>query len=102
MTSFILAMLADVFSGSARQRIDAAEAFETPPRNPVARRWATRALILFIATSTLFLAAALTDWFTGNRFVSEIFGWSGIVCLQLCVVCGVRYAIVNKPVENEF
>lgn len=92
-------MLADVFSGAAKQRLDAAEAFETPPLNPAARRWATLALVLFVTTSSLFVAAALIDWFTGNRFVSEVLGWSGIVCLQLCVVCGIRYASVNKTTD---
>jgi hypothetical protein len=48
----------------------------------------------------LFLAAALTDWFLQNRFVSEILGWSGIMCLQFCVVCGVRYARVNDASQT--
>jgi len=100
LTSFILAILADVFSGSAKQRLEAAEAFETPPQNPTARRWATLTLILFLATSTILLAAALTDWL-GNRPLSEVFGWTGIVCFQTCVICGVRYASINKSVEDD-
>ncbi len=102
MTSFIFAMLADVFFGSAKQRIDAAEAFDTPPRNPTARCWATLALALFLATSFLLLIATLIDWFTAKRLLSEVFGWTGIVCMQLCVVCGTRYAVVNKPISQDF
>jgi hypothetical protein len=94
-------MLTDIFSGAANRRLDSVEAFETPPLNPHAKRWATIALMLFCATSMLFLAAALVDWFTGNRFVSEILGWSGIVAFQLCVVCGIRYAAVNKPLGRD-
>ncbi len=100
MIAFLLGMIADIVSGSAATRIRAAEAFETPPTNPTARRWATIALTLFLLTSALMLTAALVDWFTGRRFIAECFGWTGVACLQLCVVCGVRYAIVNRNVKS--
>lgn len=96
MTGFILAILADVFSGSAKQRMDAAAAFSDPPRNPAARRWARLALLLFLMTSALLVTSALIDWQIGDRLICEIFGWSGIVCFQLCVACGLRYAIINN------
>ena len=101
MVAFLLGMIADIVSGAAATRIRAAEAFETPPRNPTARRWATFALTLFLLTSALMLSAALVDWFTGQRLVAECLGWTGVACLQLCVVCGVRYAVVNRKQHPE-
>jgi len=101
MVTFFLGMIADIVSGAAATRIRAAEAFETPPRNRIAKRWTTIALTLFLLASTLMLTAALVDWFTGRRFIAECLGWTGVVCLQLCVVCGVRYAVVNRIVNPE-
>tara|TARA_R110002049_G_C9140834_1_gene559609 strand:+ start:1192 stop:1701 length:510 start_codon:yes stop_codon:yes gene_type:complete len=99
MITFLLGMITDIVSGAAATRIRASEAFETPPRNTTARRWAAFALNLFLLTSSLMLGAALVDWFTGRRFLAECLGWTGVACLQLCVVCGVRYAIVNQNVN---
>ena len=96
MLTFLLGMIVDIASGGAAACLAAAEAFETPPRNPTARRWAAIALSLFFLTSSMMLTAALVDCFAGRRFIAECFGWTGIVFLQLCVVCGVRYAVVNR------
>ena len=96
MLTFLLGMVVDIASGATATRLAAAEAFETPPRNPKARRWAAIALSLFLLASAMMLTAALVDWFTGQRFLSECFGWTGIACLQLCVVFGLRYAVANR------
>ena len=96
----ILGMLGDVISGSAKQRVSAVEAFDTPPLNITARRWAAFTLVMFLAASILLLSAALVDVLLGNRRLSEICGWTGIVGLQLCVVGGLRYKSVNTPEQR--
>ena len=96
MGSFFLSMLTDWLTGASEQRLAAAEAFGAPPINPAAQRYRSVALCLFPASSALLLAAALADTVAGARRVSEVFGWSGIAGLQGCVVCGLRYAVVNQ------
>lgn len=71
--------------------IEAAEAFETPPSSRAARRYGVTAICYLVATATLLLTAALVDTLAKARPLSEIFGWTGIVCLNLCVYCGLRY-----------
>ncbi len=100
MLAFLLGMIVDIATGATATRLAAAEAFETPPKNSAARRWAAIALSLFLLASAMMLTAALVDWFTGQRFIAECFGWTGIVFLQLCVVCGVRYAVVNRNADQ--
>ena len=101
MTSFILAMLIDSCSGTTRQRMESALAFNTPPQNTRARQLATRTLVLFLTAVLCLLVASLLDSLLGNRFVSEVFGWSGLAVLQICVLCGVRYANINYVVEDD-
>jgi len=101
MGSFLFSTLFDLITGSAKQRLDAAEAFEAPPANPVAQRYRTIAFCFFMATSALLLSAALVDWFFNMRLVGEILGWSGIVCLHVCVICGIRYAVVNGATSDD-
>jgi hypothetical protein len=96
MGSFLLSILTDLATGASKRRIAAAEAFGAPPISPAARRLRSVALWLFMASSGLLLAAVLADTVAGARSLSEVFGWSGIGCLQVCVFCGIRYASVNK------
>jgi hypothetical protein len=96
MGSFLLSILADLITGASKQRIAAAEALGAPPVSPAARGYRSVALWLFLASSVLLLGAALADTIAGARSLSEVFGWSGIGCLQVCVFCGIRYASVNK------
>jgi hypothetical protein len=96
MGNLQLSMLVDLITGAGKQRLAAAESFEAPPISPEARRYRVVALCLFVASSALLLATALVDTGAGARSLSEVFGWSGIGCLQMCVLCGVRYAAVNK------
>jgi hypothetical protein len=96
MESFLLSILTDLINGASKQRIAAAEAFEAPPISSVARRYRFVALCLFMIASALLLTAALVDTLAKWRSLSEAFGWSGIGCFQVCVVCGIRYAAVNK------
>lgn len=101
MGSILLSILADLITGASKQRLAAAEAFEAPPINPAARRYRIVALCLFATSSVLLLTAALVDTVAGARSLSEVFGWSGIGCLQVCVLCGIRYAAVNKKSKSD-
>ncbi|MBN2023461.1 MAG: hypothetical protein JW809_11795 [Pirellulales bacterium] len=96
MPHFLLTMLADLFTGMTERRLDAAEAFGAPPVNPTARRYARAALALILAAAALFLIAALVHVLIGPGILGEAIGWSGVVCLELCVLCGLRYAAVNR------
>jgi hypothetical protein len=102
MASFLFSIFVDLITGTSKQRLAAAEAFGAAPINPAARRYRLVALSLFLASAVLLLAAAVSDSVAGVRQLSEVFGWSGIACLQLCVFCGIRYAIVNgRPKDDE-
>ncbi len=101
MGSFLLSLLADLITGASKQRLAAAEAFEAPPISPAARRYRIAALCLFMASSALLLTAALVDTVVGSRSLSEVFGWSGIGCLQGCSFCGIRYMAVNKKPSHD-
>jgi hypothetical protein len=75
--------------------IEAAEGFETPPLSRAARRYAVIALCSLLAAVALLVTAALVDTFAEARPLSEKFGWAGVVCLILCVYCGLRYKAAN-------
>ena len=76
--------------------IDAAAAFEAAPRNPCATFYRKAALCFFLVGATFLLTAALVDVLANARAIGEVFGWSGIGCFQVCVLCGLRYSVVNK------
>ena len=97
MGTFILSMVLDLISGSTMNRIKSFVALQSPSTNTKAQRYRTIAFYLFMAASMLLITAAIVDSF-GARFVSELFGWSGLVCLQLCVICGLQYARVNAAI----
>ena len=90
MIQFLLHIIA------TKTRLAAVEAFGRPPRTQGGRRWRMLALALFVAASVLMLAAGLTFVVGRRSALSETLGWSGVACLQLCVVCGLRYAVVNR------
>lgn len=76
--------------------IDAAEAFETPPLSKTARRYAAMAFCSLLAAAGLLLTAALVDTIPGARPLCEALGWAGLLCLILCVYCGLRYKDANR------
>lgn len=90
MIEFLLHIIA------TRTRLAAVEAFGMPPRTRQASHWRMFALALFVAASGLMLAAASTFVVGQRNALSEALGWSSVACLQLCVVCGLRYAVVNR------
>jgi hypothetical protein len=79
----------------AWKRMKAVEAFDAPPANAAAKRYRQIALCSFLAASVLFLTAALLDTVANARPVGNVFGFSGIACIEICVICGLRYAAVN-------
>ena len=81
---------------TAHTRLSVVESFETPPQNIRASRWRLAALLLFLAFACLLLTAAILHTAAGKPQLGEIFGWSGIVCFELSVLCGLRYAVVNR------
>ena len=78
------------------EMIEAAEAFENPPLSRAARRYAVITLCCLLAGAALLVTAALIDTFANVRPLSEKFGWAGIVCMILCVYCGLRYKDANR------
>ena len=77
--------------------IEAAEAFETPPLNPVARRQAWIAGCSLLIGASLLLAAALIDMLANSRPLSEKVGIAGLLCLILSVHSGLCYKDANNP-----
>ncbi|MGH7137089.1 MAG: hypothetical protein ACREHD_15215 [Pirellulales bacterium] len=77
--------------------IEAAEAFETPPRNPVARRQGWIAGCSLLTGAALLLAAALIDTLANARPLSEKIGFSGLLCLIVTVHSGLCYKDSNNP-----
>jgi hypothetical protein len=80
--------------------IDTAAAFETHPRNPSMRFYRKVALGFFLGAAGLFLTASLVDTVLNARAVGEVFGWSAIGCLQVCVLCGLRYSAIGKASDG--
>ena len=81
--------------GFGVRMVEAAEAFETPPLNPVARRHAWIAVCSLLAAATLLLTAALIDALAQARPLSEAVGFAGVLCLILCVHSGLCYKDAN-------
>ena len=79
----------------------AAEAFETPPLTPTARRFRAIAFCLFMVAAALLLTAALVDTVANAREMSEKFGFSGIACLNLCIHCSLRYKAANERAAKQ-
>jgi hypothetical protein len=79
--------------------IEAAAAFEAAPTNPSAWFYRKAALCFFLLGAFLFLAASVIDVLANARAIEEIFGWSGIGCFQVCVLCGLRYSAINNRAD---
>ena len=79
----------------------AAEAFDTPPLTPTARKFRAIAFCLFMVAAALLLTAALVDTLANARDLSEKFGFSGIVCLNLCIHCSLRYKAANDRAAKQ-
>lgn len=95
MIDFLLHIIA------TKTRLRAVEAFGSPPRTRQARYWRTIALTLFLGASAFMFSAGLTFAVGRCGALSEILGWSGVACIQLCVFCGLRYAVVNRDIGQD-
>jgi|ERR1700677_3220035 hypothetical protein len=80
--------------------IEAAAAFEAAPTNCSAWLYRKAALCFFLLGAFLFLAASVIDVLANARAIGEVFGWSGIGSLQISVICGLRYSVVNRRAET--
>ncbi len=96
MLTLLLNIALDLLTGSSRKAIDAAEALEQPATNAKAQRYRTLAVVFFLLTSAFLLSAAIAFTLAPQNILNEVLGWTGIVCLHLCVVCGLRYAVLNR------
>jgi hypothetical protein len=90
-------LLSAIFFGV--RGIAAAAGFEAAPTNPSAMLFRKAAVCFFLVGAFLFLTACLFDVLANARAIGEIFGWSGIGCLQVCVLCGLRYSVVNNRAD---
>lgn len=79
----------------ANKVYDAIAAFETPPLNKTARRYAIVSLCCLLLGAALVLTAAIVDVIADARNLSDMFGLAGIVCFIVCVHCGLRYKETN-------
>lgn len=99
MKRFPRTILSDALSGLARDYDSAAAAFEAAPTNETARRYRVGTLVAFLVASGMLLAAALFETALGNRSLSELFGWFGVLALGASLISALSYSGVNKPVE---
>ena len=79
LTGFLLTIIAELFTGGANAKLAAAETLDAPPLTPV-----------------LLLVASIMFCMKPELLLDEILGWSGIGCIQLSVICGLRYATINR------
>ncbi len=75
-------------------------AFDAAPTNPSATLYRKAALCFFLVGAFLFLTASLIDVLANARAIGEVFGWSGIGCVQICVLCGLRYSAINRKADS--
>jgi len=79
--------------------VPAVIALEQPSTNARARPFQVMAFCLFLAAAGLFASAALADWFLG-RNPHDYIGMAGVVALNLCAICGLRYRSLNLEPES--
>jgi hypothetical protein len=100
MIAFLLQVLADAATLPGLllgfRMLPAAEALEKPSVASRARPYQIAAFCLFMAAAMLLVSAALADWFLGRNVAHDNFGWAGIIALNLCAVCGLRYGYLNR------
>ena len=75
------------------------EALDSPPTNSRAALYRAASLYFFLIFAALFLCASLLHVF-GNRWESEIVGWTGMGCFAIAAHCAVKYASVKGPSEE--
>lgn len=96
LTGFLLTIIAELFTGGANAKLAAAETLDAPPLTPAAHHWRMLAIISFLSGAVLLLVASIMFCMKPELLLDEILGWSGIGCIQLSVICGLRYATINR------
>jgi hypothetical protein len=97
MISAIIAILTGIITGHGW--LSALEAFEKPPRNRRAKRYGAIAVGLFLLAAGLLLSAAIVDAFK-DRKTSELVGETGLIILEISVICALRYNSVNRVSDD--
>lgn len=104
MIGFFLRVLTDVavLSGLllGMRALPAIKALEEPSANSVASAFRVSTFCLFVAAAGLFLLAALADWFFGRNVAHDQLGWAGVIAVNLCVICALRYRHLNRASAN--
>ncbi|TWU50675.1 hypothetical protein Poly51_39680 [Rubripirellula tenax] len=96
MLTFLLAIAVDLLTGSTRKALEAVESFERPPVSPSTRWLRTTALLFFLLASGCLLSAGVIFALNPNNVANEFVGWTGVVCLHVCLLCAFRYSYVNS------
>jgi hypothetical protein len=96
MYAFLVSFVIGWIISSWLARAAAFGALDALPTNPLARRYRAAAFYCFMMFAALLLASSLVDTVAKARPLSEVIGFSGIICLLICVFCLLRYASVNK------
>lgn len=100
MFTFVLNIALILITGATQKALAAAEALGKPAVTPAAQRYCTWAVVFFILTSAFLLCAAIGFTSAPQNVLNEIVGSTGIVCVHVCVFCGLRYGVLNH-VEDD-
>ena len=100
MFTFLLNIALHLLTGSTQKVFAAAEALGKPAATPTAQRYRTWAVVFFFLTSAFLLSAAIAFTLAPQNVLNEVLGWTGIVCIHVCVFCGLRYAVLNRTDDD--
>src|SRR4051794_13350489 len=76
--------------------LDGIEALEKPAVTPAARRYRIAAFYLLAATGLLAIPAAVIHTIVGECQAFDVFEFGALTALALCILCGIRYAELNR------
>ena len=101
MLGFILTLILDVATGSSSKMLDAVSSFEDPPRSDAAKRNRRLALFFLLAGACCAVIAAILFDVNRPNAVDDIFGWTALLCMLVCVILGFRYQFLNGASDHE-
>jgi len=97
---FLISLLMGWFSGAGQRMHDSLDALYSPAANPSAQGWRTAAVCLFLLGATRFLSWSILFCLGERRLFCAVLGWLGLACLQGCILCGGRYAVLNQRTDD--
>ena len=100
LLTILFNIVTDLVTGSSQESLDAVDALEKPAISPIAQRYRTAAVVFFLCAAAFLFSAALAFAIGPQNVLNEILGWTGIVCLYICVLCGLRYSAINRPARD--